>query len=49
VEKLSGLDAASGERPVVFERFASSFDEQDSAFLEDERSYSEDGPGRISA
>jgi len=49
IEEFSGFYAASGERPVVFERFASSFDEQNSALFEDERSYSEDGPGRISA
>jgi hypothetical protein len=49
VEKFSGFYAASGERPVVFERLASSFNEQDSAFFEDEGSYSEDGPGRVLA
>ena len=49
IEEFSGFYAASGQRPVILERFAASFDEQDSALVEDQGSDSEYGPGRVSA
>jgi hypothetical protein len=48
-EPLARFDDATGQRPPVFEGFATALDEKDAAMLDNQRANAENGPFRVTA